>query len=169
EATVSRYIARFFPGRRDLTWSVFFRNQLVGFENLSIGAKSMAKTGYLSGLLTEIPRKLLDQPVAAKTITAAGTAAYANRKVAIFVGLLISNLSVIRIRGSSLMIAYRETTPTIHLPPTPNTLAEFVLSKSASLRSFLDYPPVTHSLPWLFQSLDASSVLETEFRGQCIH
>ncbi|MBF0151794.1 MAG: hypothetical protein HQL84_17395 [Magnetococcales bacterium] len=146
EATVSRYIARFFPGRRHLTWSVFFRNQLVGFENLSLGAKSMAKIGSLSGLLTQIPRNPTDQPVGAKTIMAAGTAAYANRRADIRDGLLISNLSVIRIRGSPLMIAYRETPPTIYLPPTSICVGWGCVANNSFVCGFLDLPSVTRPL-----------------------
>ncbi|MBF0145579.1 MAG: hypothetical protein HQL84_02850 [Magnetococcales bacterium] len=118
EATVSRYLARFFPGRGYLTWSVFFKNQLAGFGSIPIGNGLSSKIRNFSGLLAEVLPRSSDKPVGAEIVTVTVTPAFANDPSASYESLYVQNLSAIRIRGSPLMIIHHDSTSASHLPPT---------------------------------------------------
>ena len=118
EATVSRYLARFFPGWRYLTWRVFFRNQLASFGGIPIGNGLSVRIRNFSGFLAGILPRSSDKPVGTEIVTVTVTPAFANGPSANWESLPVQNLSTIRIRGSPLVIVHHETTPTSHLPPT---------------------------------------------------
>jgi len=96
----------------------------------------LAKIGHLSGLMTEISQKPMDQPVGAETITATGTASFPGYTADICDSLLVSNLPVIRIRGSPAMIANHETTPSIYFPPTSQHVGRICVAKNRLVSQF---------------------------------
>ena len=103
EASVSRHLARYFPGRRYLTWRTFFKNQLAGLRSIAASTRLITPVSYFSGFLAECWRKLRNAPAFATNQRIVGTTVFTVHAPIILSNVATQDLQTIRIRGSPVM------------------------------------------------------------------